>query len=35
MTIPAASIPPGNYDIRAVARQGNTTAEAKTGVVID
>jgi VWFA-related protein len=35
MTIPAASIPPGNYDIRAVAHQGNTTAEAKTGVVID
>jgi len=35
MTIPAASIPPGNYDIRAVVHQGNTSAEAKTGVVID
>jgi VWFA-related protein len=35
MTIPAASIPPGNYVIRAVARQGSSTAEAKTGVVID
>jgi len=35
MTIPAASIPPGSYDIRAVVHQGNTSAESKTGVVID
>jgi VWFA-related protein len=35
MTIPAASIPPGVYDIRATARQGGTSAETKTSVKIE
>ena len=35
MTVPAASIPPGSYDVRAVARQGNSTAETITTVRIE
>ncbi len=35
MTIPAAAIPPGNYEVRATARQGDTTAETKLGVKIE
>ena len=35
MTIPAESIPPGSYEIRAVARQGQTSSEAKTTVNIE
>jgi VWFA-related protein len=35
MTIPAASIPLGTYEIRAVAKQGNSTAEAVATVRID
>jgi len=35
MTIPAATIPPGNYEVRATARQGDTTAETKLGVKIE
>ena len=35
MTIPAAAIPPGNYDVRATARQGDTTAETKLRVKIE
>jgi VWFA-related protein len=34
MTIPAAGIPPGTYEVRATARQGNSTAQAKTDVQI-
>ena len=30
MTIPTASIPPGNYQVRALAKQAGTTAEAST-----
>jgi VWFA-related protein len=35
MTVPAAAIPPGDYEIRAIARQGESTAEAKTTVTIE
>ena len=35
MTIPAASIPPGVYQVRATARQGETTSEAETEVRIE
>ncbi|HTS64874.1 MAG TPA: VWA domain-containing protein [Candidatus Acidoferrales bacterium] len=35
MTIPAASIPPGEYDIRAVARQGASTAQVTAPVRIE
>jgi VWFA-related protein len=35
MTIPAESIPPGDYEIHAAARQGSTTSEAKTMVRIE
>jgi hypothetical protein len=35
MTIPAASIPPGSYEVRATARQGDSTAETKTMVKIE
>jgi VWFA-related protein len=34
MTIPAASIPTGNYEIRATARQGETSAETSVPVSI-
>ncbi len=30
MTIPTAAIPPGSYEVRATARQGNTTSETST-----
>jgi VWFA-related protein len=32
MTIPAASIPPGSYQVRATARQGNTASETSTTI---
>ena len=35
MTIPAASIPPGSYEVRATARQGDSTAETTTVVKIE
>jgi hypothetical protein len=35
MTIPAAAIPPGSYEVRAVAKQGDTTSESKTTVKIE
>jgi len=35
MTIPAAAIPPGAYQIRATAKQGDTTATAQTDVQIE
>jgi VWFA-related protein len=35
MTIPAASIPPGSYEVRAVAKQGDSAAEAITTVRIE
>jgi VWFA-related protein len=35
MTVPAAAIPPGDYDIRAIAKQGESSAEAKTTVTIE
>src|SRR5579859_1424885 len=35
MTIPAASIPPGDYEVRATAKQGDTAAETKLGVKIE
>jgi VWFA-related protein len=35
MTIPAAAIPPGVYQVRARARQGDTTSEAQTEVKIE
>jgi VWFA-related protein len=34
MTIPAAAIPPGQYQIRATARQGDTSSQATTTVEI-
>ncbi len=34
MTIPAATIPPGDYEIRAMARQGDTSAETSVPVSI-
>jgi hypothetical protein len=35
MTVPAASIPPGTYEVHAVAKQGSTTAETVTTVTIE
>lgn len=35
MTIPAASIPAGDYEVRATAKQADTTAESKTVVKIE
>jgi VWFA-related protein len=35
MTVPAASIPPGLYEVRATARQGDTSWETSTSVQID
>jgi len=35
MTIPAASIPPGNYEVKATAKQGDSSAETKTMVQIE
>jgi hypothetical protein len=35
MTVPAASIPPGTYDIHAVARQGDSKAESATTIRIE
>jgi VWFA-related protein len=35
MTVPAASIPPGSYEVRAVAKQGDSTAESSTTVRIE
>jgi VWFA-related protein len=35
MTIPAAAIPPGVYQIRAVAKQGDTESVAETDVTIE
>jgi len=32
MTIPAAAIPDGKYDIRATAKQGNTSAVSTTSI---
>jgi VWFA-related protein len=35
MTIPAAAIPPGIYQMRAVAHQGDTTAQSATTVTVE
>ena len=35
MTIPAASIPPGSYEVHATARQSDSVAETKTVVKIE
>jgi hypothetical protein len=35
MTIPAAAIPPGIYQIRATAKQGDTTSQVDTAVKIE
>lgn len=35
MTIPASSIPAGNYEIRAIARQGSTSATSATAIQIE
>ncbi len=35
MTIPAAAIPPGDYEVHATARQGATVAESRTAVKIE
>jgi VWFA-related protein len=35
LTIPAAAIPPGNYEVRATAQQGDTSATAETEVKIE
>jgi VWFA-related protein len=35
MTIPAASIPPGDYEVRATAKQGDTTAGTQLAVKIE
>ena len=35
MTIPAAPIPPGIYEVKATARQGDTSSEAQTELKID
>ncbi len=35
MTIPAASIPPGSYVLKATARQGETVADSRTTVKIE
>jgi hypothetical protein len=34
MTIPTGQIPPGVYDVRATARQGESTADARTSIRI-
>jgi VWFA-related protein len=35
MTVPAAAIPPGLYEVRATARQGDTSSQTSTPVQID
>jgi VWFA-related protein len=35
MTIPAAAIPPGVYQVRAIAKQGDTEASTQTSVTIE
>jgi len=35
MTIPAAAIPPGTYQVRAVAKQGDSEASTETAVTIE
>jgi len=35
MTIPAAAIPAGLYEVRATATQGNSTSQVKTQVKIE
>lgn len=35
MTIPAAAIPAGDYEVRAVAKQGDSTSQTKTQVKIE
>jgi hypothetical protein len=35
MTIPAAGIPPGTYEVRATARQGDSSAQTKAVVQIE
>jgi hypothetical protein len=35
MTVPAESIPPGVYEIHAIARQAGSTAEASTTIRIE
>ncbi len=35
MTIPAGSIPPGSYEVRATARQGDSTATSATAIRIE
>ena len=35
MTIPAESIPPGSYEVRATARQGAGSASSSTMIVIE
>jgi VWFA-related protein len=35
MTIPAAAIPPGDYEVRATAKQGETASDSKLGVKIE
>jgi VWFA-related protein len=35
MTIPAAAIPPGSYEVRATAKQGDTVSESRIAVRID
>ena len=34
MTIPAEAIPPGNYEIRAIAKQGKTESDSRTAIEI-
>jgi hypothetical protein len=35
MTIQAVAIPPGSYEVRATARQGDTVSESRITVRID
>ena len=35
MTIPAAAIPPGMYQVRAVAKQGDSESSTETSVTIE
>jgi hypothetical protein len=35
MTVPAASIPVGKYEVHAVARQGDSSSEAWTTIQIE
>lgn len=35
MTIPAAAIPAGEYEVKATAKQGDSTSEAQTRVKIE